>query len=98
MTSAKVGVVIPAYNAAPFISDCLRSAVAQDYDNLRVYVVDDASTDETPAIINQIAAEYPDRIKWKLKAKNQGEASTRQEAIVGSACRRVRIRCSSRRR
>lgn len=51
-----VSVVIPAYNAAPFIGDALRSVCQQSYppDRIQIVVIDDGSTDETGAVVRAI--------------------------------------------
>jgi len=43
----KVSIVIPVHNGMPYIMDALRSALEQDYENLEVLVVDNASQDGT---------------------------------------------------
>jgi chlorobactene glucosyltransferase len=54
-----VSVVIPVRNEAANIGRCLRSVCDQDYPNLHVVVVDDNSTDETPANLAEMAAGEP---------------------------------------
>ncbi|SNR71937.1 glycosyltransferase family 2 protein [Puniceibacterium sediminis] len=59
MTLAPLGVVVVTYNAADVILDCLETllgAAAADGAALRVVVVDNASTDGTPAVIRDWAA------------------------------------------
>jgi glycosyltransferase involved in cell wall biosynthesis len=46
-----VAVVTPVYNGASFLSETMACVQAQTYDNLVHFVLDNASTDETPAII-----------------------------------------------
>ena len=43
----KVSIVIPVHNGMPYIMEALRSALEQDYENLEVLVVDNASQDGT---------------------------------------------------
>ncbi|MBC5784878.1 glycosyltransferase [Ramlibacter sp. USB13] len=47
----KVSVMIPTYNQAGFIREAIASALAQTYENLEVIVGDDASTDDTAAVV-----------------------------------------------
>lgn len=54
-----VSVVVPARNEATCIERCVRSLLTQNYPNLEVIVVDDASTDATPDILERLAGEFP---------------------------------------
>jgi chlorobactene glucosyltransferase len=55
----QVAVIIPARNEAVNIGRCVRSVLSQRYPaaQLRIVVVNDASTDATPAIVRQLAVE-----------------------------------------
>ncbi|MFC1631394.1 glycosyltransferase family 2 protein [Candidatus Omnitrophota bacterium] len=63
-----VSVVIPNYNGARTIGDCLSSVLALDYTNFEIVLVDDASTDESLAIVR---SSFPD-IKIIENSKNLG--------------------------
>jgi glycosyltransferase involved in cell wall biosynthesis len=52
-----VSVVIPTYNNARFIGRTLESLVAQTYRRWEAIVVDDGSTDETPAVVARVGDE-----------------------------------------
>jgi cellulose synthase/poly-beta-1,6-N-acetylglucosamine synthase-like glycosyltransferase len=49
----RVAIVIPAYNEELVIADAIRAALASDYPDIRVIVVDDGSTDDTAAIVQR---------------------------------------------
>jgi GT2 family glycosyltransferase len=51
MDSVRVVVVIVTRNSASFLSVCLESLFSSDYENLKVVVVDNASSDDTRSII-----------------------------------------------
>lgn len=53
-----VSILIPAYNVAEYLSQCLDSVVNQTYSNLQVIVVDDGSKDETWKVAIQYADKY----------------------------------------
>ena len=47
-----VSVIIPVYNVAPYLSECLQSVVTQSYEKLEIILVDDGSTDGSALIID----------------------------------------------
>lgn len=49
----KVSIIIPVYNAASFISQCLTSIVNQTFKDFEVYLVDDGSTDSSVDIMRK---------------------------------------------
>ena len=64
---ASVTIVIPTFNRASFLATAIDSALAQDYPNVECLVVDDGSTDETPALL----ARYGDWITT-VSQENRG--------------------------
>jgi glycosyltransferase involved in cell wall biosynthesis len=64
-TSPIVSIVMPAYNAAPWISATIESLLAQTFRNFELLIGDDGSTDETKSIIEKFAA-HDSRIKLHL--------------------------------
>lgn len=75
----KITVIIPVYNVARFLDNCLHSVVNQTYQNLEIILVDDGSTDDSYAIC-QKWAEADDRIKL-LHKENGGLSSARNMAL-----------------
>jgi glycosyltransferase involved in cell wall biosynthesis len=67
-----VSVIVPVFNGERFLAEAIASAVGQTFEDLEVIVVDDGSTDATPAII----AGFGDRIRWARQA-NEGVAAAR---------------------
>lgn len=49
-----VSVIIPAYNAEDYISQCLSSVLSQTLSDIEVIVVDDGSTDRTASIVEEL--------------------------------------------
>lgn len=52
----KVSIVVPIYNAAKFLDQCLDSIEAQTYQNLEIICINDGSTDNSLEIIKRHAA------------------------------------------
>jgi glycosyltransferase involved in cell wall biosynthesis len=84
MHMAKIDVVIPCYNYGRFLGDCLRSVLEQSVRDLRVLIIDDASSDESAATAKQLAAGEP-RVSVISHAKNQGHIATYNEGIAWAA-------------
>ncbi len=58
----KASILFIAYNQSRFVAEAIRSAMAQDYINLELVVCDDASTDDTRAIIERELVNCPSHI------------------------------------
>jgi len=71
-----VSVIVTTYNQARYIGATLRSALAQDFADREIIVVDDGSTDETPAAI----AEFQHFVIW-VRQENQGVAGSRNSGV-----------------
>jgi glycosyltransferase involved in cell wall biosynthesis len=56
---ALIDVLIPAYNAAATLREAVDSIRSQTVSDIRIIVVDDGSTDETPSILAALAEEEP---------------------------------------
>jgi glycosyltransferase involved in cell wall biosynthesis len=67
-----ISVVIPAYKAASFIERTLSSVFAQTCLPAEVVVVDDASPDETAAVVNSVARNAPVLVRLIRLSKNSG--------------------------
>lgn len=55
----RVTLLVAARNEKACIERCLRSLVVQSYSNLEIIAINDRSTDETGAIMDRLAAEFP---------------------------------------
>ena len=73
-----VSVCVAAHNAAPYITDALRSILDQTYPRLEIIVIDDASTDATPAALRRFR---DPRLTVVTHAVNAGGYETMNEAI-----------------
>lgn len=64
-----VSVVMPVYNAMPYLTDCLDSVLAQTMRNFELICVDDGSTDESLNVLKSYA-QKDDRVRI-LTQRNQ---------------------------
>ena len=84
----RVSVVIPAYNAQRYLRESVESVLQQSFKDFECIVVDDGSTDRTPAIIDELAARDP-RVRRLtiehggiVKGLNAGVEAARGQYIV----------------
>lgn len=71
--SPRVTLAMPVYNGERYFEEALRSALAQDYDDVEVLITDNASTDRTPEIIQDYAQRYP-QIVYHRNKENVGSS------------------------
>jgi hypothetical protein len=68
-----VAVCIGVYNQAPYLRPCVESILAQSYPVREIWISDDASTDETPQVVEQLCRQYP-QIRAHRQPVNRGIA------------------------
>src|SRR6266446_7897434 len=78
---AAVSVVLPSYNHAPFIEATLRSIMKQTYRPSELIVIDDGSSDDSPAIIDRVLNEcsFPCEL---ITRENRGLCATLNEGFA----------------
>lgn len=70
-----LSVVIPYYNMGDYITDCVKSVLASDYERIEVIIIDDGSTTEKDrAMLSEIEATYPVTV---FRKANEGLPETR---------------------
>jgi glycosyltransferase involved in cell wall biosynthesis len=69
VTAARVTVYVPTHNRAALLPRTLESVLAQTFDDFRVVVSDNASTDETPEVVAGIA---DPRLSYVRQPENRG--------------------------
>jgi glycosyltransferase involved in cell wall biosynthesis len=61
--SPSVTVIVPARDEAAKVADCVESLLGQDYLNLRILAVDDRSSDQTGAILDELSRTHSARLE-----------------------------------
>jgi teichuronic acid biosynthesis glycosyltransferase TuaG len=76
-----VSVITATYNGEDFVAETIESVLAQTYAPIEHVLVDDASTDATPQILEEYAARHPDRIRVVKRNERAGPCRRRNEAL-----------------
>ncbi len=74
--TALISVIIPVYNGEKFLAETLESIFAQNYTPLKIFVIDDGSTDGTAGLVST----YGDRVHY-IYQENQGPAAARNRGL-----------------
>lgn len=74
-----ISVIVPVYNVASYLPQCLESILNQDYEDLQVLLIDDGSTDDSGEICDRFAAR-DSRIQV-IHQKNGGAASAKNAGL-----------------
>ena len=74
-----ISVIVPVYNVAQYLSQCVSSILSQDYGGLEVILIDDGSTDASGEICDQYAAK-DSRVRV-IHQKNGGAAAAKNAGL-----------------
>ena len=75
-----ISIIIPVYNVEAYLADCLDSILAQTFESFEVILVDDGSTDGSPAIAQKYADAHSEQIRYYRK-ENGGPGLARNFGI-----------------
>ena len=78
----KLSVIVPVYNVAEYLSECIESILKQTYENLEIILIDDGSTDCSGRICDEYA-KTDGRIRV-IHQTNRGLMPTRQVGIMAA--------------
>jgi glycosyltransferase involved in cell wall biosynthesis len=76
----KVSVLLPCFNEERYVAEAIQSILQQTYADLELLVLDDGSTDSTPAIVNA-AGSGDSRVRVLRSAENQGLIATLNRGV-----------------
>ena len=84
-----VSCVVPVYNKAPFLAESVASLLSQEYVNLEIIIVDDASTDGSAETARKLIAANPQRRIRLLEKRNGGPSDARNFGLKAAEGRVV---------
>lgn len=81
MSNPLFSILVANYNNARYIKECIDSILNQNYRNIEIIIVDDASVDNSVEVIKDIQAKY-DNIYLYINDKNRGAGYTKNICIA----------------
>jgi glycosyltransferase involved in cell wall biosynthesis len=75
-----ISVIMPCYNAAPFVREAVASVLGQSHSEIELIVVEDGSTDGSVALLKRLAGEHPQKIRL-LFQNHEGPYPARNYAL-----------------
>lgn len=76
-----VSVILPTHNRSRLLRRAVASVVAQDYSHWEIIIVDDDSSDDTPALIDQLKAELGEKKLQAMRIRPSGVCAARNHAL-----------------
>lgn len=84
----KVSIIVPVYNTAAYLNDCLNSLVEQTLPEIEIIVVDDCSTDGSAELVQKFERSDP-RVKAIFHAHNMAAGQCRKDGMLKATGRYV---------
>ena len=76
-----VSIIMPSYNTGKYIAETIASVMAQTYTDWELIIVDDASTDNTAEVVQNVATTNASKIRFLQNVHNSGAAVSRNRAL-----------------
>lgn len=75
-----ISVIVPVHNVEDYVADCLHSILDQKFEDVEVIVVDDASTDGSAGVVEDVIAGH-DNVRFVRLQQNVGLGHARNEGL-----------------
>jgi glycosyltransferase involved in cell wall biosynthesis len=83
MPAPTVSVILPVFNQERYLADSIESVLNQTFADWELVMVDDGSSDSTPAIIERYRLRHPEKVR-SVAQRNMGVAAARNSGIRAS--------------
>src|SRR5262249_45863039 len=83
-SSPELAVIIPCWNAEPYVARAIESVINQNYPELEIIVIDDGSADKSLEIIRS----FGNRVRWET-GPNRGSCAARNRGLFLSTAKYV---------
>jgi glycosyltransferase involved in cell wall biosynthesis len=80
-----ISIIVPVYNSKDFLDKCVRSLLAQSYNDIEIILVDDGSRDGSSSLCDEYAEKEP---RVRVIHKQNGGLSDARNAGIANACGR----------
>lgn len=77
----KVSIIVPIYNSEQYLTKCLDTLVRQTLPDIEIILINDASTDTSPLIMDEYQKKYPQLIVQIHQEKNAGQGAARNMGL-----------------
>lgn len=84
MNQPLVSIIVPVYRVEDYLETCIRSLLEQDYAELEIIAVNDASPDGSLQLLENMAAQ-DSRLKILTNSENKGVSASRNRALEVAA-------------
>ena len=76
-----VSIIVPVHNSVAYLDRCVQSCLKQTLEDIELILVDDASSDDSPALIREYAEAYPDRVVGIYLPENIRQGGARNRGL-----------------
>jgi glycosyltransferase involved in cell wall biosynthesis len=88
-----IDILIPNYQYGRYLSQCVNSILRQGIEDIRILIIDNASTDDSVAVANKFAATDP-RIEVRARSRNLGPHASFNEGVDWAQSKYFLILCA----
>jgi glycosyltransferase involved in cell wall biosynthesis len=85
-----VDVIIPTYNTAKYLPIAIESVIAQTFEDWRILLIDDGSTDNTADVVAPYLKQLGDRLKY-IRQENSGVSAARNNGLRNSTAELIAL-------